>query len=424
MAAITGLSITSCSEPAPFSFRESLAEAEEQEASNRQDFDEWSADRRYAYENHNVVPTVPSDLSSDPYDPDFAFRGYADAATPEEVMAAELARGAEPPENPGDIDDSPADGEIAFGHFISRAGEIWQWAPEDPDAVIAMLAEARGPDRVDEPANPAGDEDLQPEAGFRNIIGSSDTREIRSASEGHSMTGYPLRTFGALNPDGQSQTVPASGCTATKIGSRHLLTAGHCVNVGGQGENAGWIFRDWWPGQDGMHQFQNGGDPSPNPVKTVLYYFVHQNWLDDSDATDDYAVLILVDNQNSCNLGWIGYEDDDSLATTDHWNWGFPIGSQNCEASEHPLGRCSQSMWGDERTIVRTTGNYAYYYHDTQVGHSGGPLYEIKSGGRYSHVIHSGGYSSVENRGVKITEQVFDNIFGAKETAPSSFCQD
>ena len=63
----------------------------------------------------------------------------------------------------------------------------------------------------------------------------------------------------------------------------------------------------------------------------------------------------------------------------------------------------------------------AYYKHDTQGGHSGSPIYQYNGGNRRIVAVHRGAYSSIENRGVKITNSVFGNISAVKAAWPSNY---
>lgn len=407
-----------------------VAEIDAEEALLEQQFATWSDARRTAYEEHGIIPDVPPELSDDPADPNFVFSGYAQWLSTEEVEEYESGLAADHPQPEASEEDEPDDdGAFDFGYFVSAAGEIWKWNPVDPSATISKILESVdefGPEGepVSHPSTGEGQPISEAEEAFRAIIAAyGDHRQIRSASEGHAMTAYPLRVMGGLQAPGTSDADTAVGCTATKIGPRHLLTAGHCVNVGGQGAGGGWINRAWWPGQDGMHYYKNSGPIAPNGKRSVVFYWVHSSWLNSSEPTRDVAVLRLQDTQANCNLGWFGYEVDNTLAGTSHWNFGFPIWGMSCANSTWPSApSCRQSMWGESRNIARTTTNYAFYVHATQTGHSGGPVYQVKSGGRFIHAIHKGGYSAVENRGVKINSSVFNSISGAKSAGPSTVC--
>ncbi len=415
-----------------------IAEQEIQELTLERITLEQVAKRRAKYEAWGKVPETPPELTQIIPHEDLQFGGYANAANNHEIEEAALKRSDERPDEEreeSDTSTNPND----FGIFVNSSGEIWHWRPKNPDATRKQL-EGSNLDIIAKQSSPPSeraaasdheerweaDDEFKTDLGFDTSVLFSvfgtDTREIRSKAVGHSLTSYPLHTIGALNPDGTASTNPNSGCTATKIGPRHLLTAGHCVNVGDQGSNAGWIWRDWWPGQDGVDNYENGGDSSPNGIKNIKWYWVHSNWLNDGTKSKDYAVLILYDNSSSCNFGWLGYQVDNSLAATSHWNFGFPSWQYQCSASPVTSNWCWQSMYGSKRNIVRTTSSYAYYYHDTQGGHSGGPVYQVKNGDRYIHAIHRGHYSSVENYGVKIKSAVFDNIFAVKQAWPSTVC--
>jgi V8-like Glu-specific endopeptidase len=233
------------------------------------------------------------------------------------------------------------------------------------------------------------------------------------------MTCYPLRVIGALEPDGQDTDSPNARCTATKIGPRHLITAGHCVHTGGSGGSL--VLRDWWAGQDGMDFYANGGAAAPNGVRNIQWYWIHSGWLNSAEYNRDYAVLILYDSSSTVGLGWFGYKVDWSLATTSAWNFGFPVWGNTCANSNWADNSCRNSMWGMSATIARTTATMAYYRHDTQDGHSGSPIYQYNGGNRQLVAVHKGAYTSVENRGVKITNTVFDNISAVKAAWPSSY---
>ncbi|MFK7888601.1 MAG: serine protease [Gammaproteobacteria bacterium] len=374
--------------------------------------------RREAYEKFGIVPPVPASLSRNPQDPDFRFAGYAREATDAEAEEALIhGRGADSIEG----EDFREDTDV--GVFVNEAGEMWRWKPRNRRAVIEQAREKLGLDATAQaseawsgkgaPRHIEGDQENE-----RAILGT-DSRNIRSADAGHSMTSYPLRAIGALAPNGRDGNSPNARCTATKFGPRHLLTAAHCVHGGGSG--GGWSYKDWWGGQDGMNFYANGGDPSPNGVRDIQWYWVPSGWLDSGQNNRDYAVLILYDTPSTVGLGWLGTKVDYTLAGTSHWNFGFPIWGNTCANSNWSGNSCRNSMWGMSRNIARTTLSFAYYSHDTQDGHSGSPIYQYNGGNRKIVAVHKGAFSGLENRGVKINRQVFDNIQAVKAAWPSAY---
>ncbi|MDX1556442.1 MAG: trypsin-like peptidase domain-containing protein, partial [Xanthomonadales bacterium] len=360
--------------------------------------------RRRAYLEEGIVPDVPSSLSDDPRNPEFIFEGYSTPATAAEALAAQ--------ERAGKADDEPdvadkADAPKDLGVFINPAtGEMWRWKPANVKQRVAELRalSKEGGSETETPGYAGAgtvEEDGVPfEESASKIIGNSDQRQIRSKTSGHSMTSYPWRAIGGLNPDGQNSNSPNALCTATKIGPRHLLTSGHCVHTGGGGGSFMW--RDWWPGQDGMDKYVNGGDPSPKGVYNIQWYWVHSDWINSGQNNKDYAVLILYDSPSAVGLGWFGLKVDNTLANTSAWNFGYPSWGNTCENSTYTNNSCRNSMWGMSEKIVSTSLSYAYYKHDTQGGHSGSPVYQYNGGNRQIIAVHKG-ESVTTNRGIKIT---------------------
>lgn len=408
--------------------------------------------RRVAWERDGTVPTIPDSLTTYGDAAEFKFQGYAKLGTPKEAYEAQIRAGQD--ESAVRCTDTPtqdsSDDPNDFGVFINSVGEMWQWKPIDGQTRGAQLRQrarlTEGATSVDantgcdphlvdsgdidqsaiaastQPASSNAEVDLsitteQPIP--KVILGNDDSRQIRSATSGHCMTCYPWRAIGALTPDGTNGNSPNAWGTATKIGPRHLLTAAHAVHTGGSGGS--WLWRDWWPGQDGMNQFLNGGDPSPNGVYNIEWYWVPSRWLNNGWRTRDYAVLILYDSPQAVSLGWFGYNVDLTLANTSAWNFGYPLGGNTCDNSLLANKSCQQSLWGHSAKITRTTVNYVFYKHDTQNGHSGSPVYQINNGNRQIVAVHQGGFTAVENRGVKIRSSVFDNISAVIGLWPSEY---
>lgn len=389
--------------------------------------------RRSDFEQFGIVPPPPAELVAMIPADELVFEGYGEEATQQDLeeeaardaadqaaIEAALAAGEETPS-----DETPSSPENDFGVFKNSAGEVWRWVPTDVEATRARLRsldESFETEDVSASHFVPAEEAEYAQDKLRDIIGG-DQRELRSADNSYSMTSYPYRAIGALVDSAvPSWLGPDVDCTAHKIGPRHLLTSAHCINSGNMGPNAGWKPRKWWPGADGIDRRLNGGDPSPNGTKGIIWAWVHSGWLDHGTTRDDYAVLILSDTAATCGLGWLGYNVDYSLAATGHHLWGFPGETLNCAASPLSNDNCDGSMYGDNRNIIRTTTRWAFYRIDTQGGQSGSGVYEINGSNRKIHAIHRGPFGSVENRGVKIRSNVFSGIHSAKSAWPSAVC--
>lgn len=402
-----------------FSQKWATATVEQEEAQLEADALAEALARKERYLATGAPPTVPRALSSNPYDPSFQFVGYADEATDADVQAMEARMDRELRLPMSAEEQASLDKDFyqqdSLGLFVNMVGETWRWRLSSTTVQL--------PDPLateDLPVNPSSYEDTE-EATLANkilIIGSDD-RQVRSAWAGHDMTAYPWNVMGALDPDGQPSNTPKSTCTATKIGPRHLLTAGHCVWSGGAGGKK--RLRDWWRGQDGLDQYMTGGDPSPNPIKNMEWYWVAPGWYDHGWSSQDYAVLMLYDNQSSADIGTLGLRVDSTLAGTEAWNFGYPGSSYTCASSPRPDKLCSNSMWGMKANITRTEIPYLFFKHDVQKGHSGSPLYQIDNNKRYVVGVVTTSYTDWENRGVKIRKVVFDNIQAVKNAWPSSY---
>lgn len=390
--------------------------------------------RRAALEQTGIAPTVPSSLSADPYDPQYVFLGYMPIATREQEEAHFARQRTQTirPASEEELASTFGDQEIALV-FVNAAGEQWGLRSRGlADQLAARrlalggsdardIGGSTGDDRVvlDEIAAPQP-EPIRLKTG-RGVLGSDD-RSLRSADNGFNMTSYPWRAMGVLVTDGaNTANGPNVKCSAFKVGERHLLTAAHCVFTEGGGEGS-LMLRDWWPGADGLDKSMNGGDPSPNNYKNILWYAYDPKYLFNGWDSRDFAVLVLADNQSSCNLGWFGYREDYSLAGTWMWNFGYPAQTQTCSASPRGDKQCGGSVYGMEAKITRTEAPYLFFKHDTTEGHSGSPVYDLVDGIPQAVGIVKASYTSVENAGIKIRDLVFDFIETARDKNPSSYC--
>lgn len=388
------------------------------------------AARRTAYERTGAIPTVPPSLSSNPADPEYVFLRYVHVATAAERASyvARIANQVAPTPTTEEL----ADYETTFeqdaaggviGVYVNDAGEMWGYRPRDIVNRLQARRAAAGDPNVRSTAASATVPDSAAGALVQalGMIGA-DNRELRSTLSGHSMTSYPWRAFGALVRNGTDTAgQPDLHCSATKIGERYLLTAGHCSFDAGGGK--GTLYpADWWPGADGLGKKLGGADPSPNGKKNILWYFYSKKFVDKGWWSRDYAVLVLYDNASSCALGSLGYRVDNSLAGQSTWNFGYPGDSRSCAASPDPAKTCGGSLWGTSSSITRTEIPYIFYKHDTDHGQSGSAVYDYNGGNRQIVGHVQGTYTSLENRGIKLRNRVYDLIDSARDDHPSAAC--
>lgn len=172
----------------------------------------------------------------------------------------------------------------------------------------------------------------------RGILGDelADDRRVRVTST-TTLTGYPFRTIGALNG---TSGAGFTGCTGTRVGPRHVLTAAHCVlSEGGTWTTSGWFH----PGQTNSTH-PNGAAVSWSGVY-ARDYRVSRRW--------DYALLYLQDRADSTSLGWMGVRWWNSASSYNGLLaslYGYPSktgsGTSDCQASVLSNKNCDGWMYG------------------------------------------------------------------------------
>ena len=325
-----------------------------------------------------------------------------------------------------------------WGYFINPVGETWRWRPRDPVATYMAIRRSNREEFIElaveetVPKVRGADETRQGEDGgdggedaFRSagILGP-DNRLLRSEVNGNSMTSINQSwiRMGGLPSDTWDPQLGIDNTmgTATKIGPRHLLTAGHNVWAGG-------VFfpKDWWAGEDGVANDTGlAGTDAPNGNKNIDWYFVAPGWYEDGENYHDYAVLMLYDNASSAQFPSFGFKEDYALAGQSVWNFGIPWPNNSCSASPFDSNECRSSQYGHLKPVRRTEASYVFTAHDVQEGHSGGPVYVWDNGKRNIVAIVKSSYTSQENRHLKIQSRVFDTLLAVMNARPSSYCTD
>jgi V8-like Glu-specific endopeptidase len=387
------------------------------------------------------VPPVPAALSNNPSDPDLEFAGR-NVPLPYAVQQALEQRRVARDRTVDTLSDRDFDARAAqeaAAHLGRRrdvaaalgwrfdgrddlhvtvlpTGDIWRRkrasthvvVPRDGEAGSAPLA-AGTPDELR--ALPAG---LR-----TKILGGSDSRELRSTFNGFDMGSSVWEPKGAIVDDGRTgQEVPVEvDCSATKIGKRRVVTAGHCLFKNGSwNDNTQWI-----PGADGVAGLMNGADPSPNGLKTSFARIVRGPWFDHEWGNYDFGLFILHDNASSCSLHWHGWRKRSGLLNDTVHLYGYPDETGTCTASPLDDDACHGSIYGNDAAISYAGSYRVHYPIDTQPGQSGSSFYEI-DGARYVLGVHQGEYSNSVNQGVRINDGNRDMINDAASDYPALAC--
>lgn len=174
----------------------------------------------------------------------------------------------------------------------------------------------------------------------RGILGDSlaDDRRARVTST-TTLTSYPYRTIGALNG---TSSAGFTGCTGTRVGPRHVITAAHCV----LSETGTWTTSGWFhPGQT------NATHPNAGGTAVSWSGVYARDWR--VDGRYDYALLYLQDRANSTALGWMGMEWFNSSSYEGKYVslYGFPSktgtsDTRRCQASALSNKNCDGWMYG------------------------------------------------------------------------------
>jgi V8-like Glu-specific endopeptidase len=219
-------------------------------------------------------------------------------------------------------------------------------------------------------------------AALEVIIGRDDRVRIRST------TNTPWRRYCALRitfPSGR--TFRGSG---SLIGSRAVLTAGHCVFMRAEG---GWARSvEVIPAMDGATR-PYGSAQSSN-LRSVV------GWTRDQNPEYDYGCIILPQGAfGGRNLGRFGFAALSSMALL----------AKPVVLAGYPGDKPFAELWGMSRKIKRVTPRTLVYDIDTVGGQSGAPVYLKRNGKRLIVGIHNYG-ASTGNSATRVIPSVYQRL--------------
>lgn len=309
----------------------------------------------------------------------------------------------EPRDVPGTGPGAPAEGFVAFNP--GSGNEFMIAIPADVLRRIGTAALRTGLNKpgISTPAAPERPRPTSPTTGERSIpllhsaswSGGVDNR-TRLSSLTAGTTRWVWRAIADLG-----------GCTATMVGPRHAITAGHCIyNRANSAWNTGFNVT---PGRAGANW---NYDRALVPSAPFTWYFTPVGWrqANPPGGTGQFDIGILVISKRLGDAtSWMGWWNgsDTYLQSTPIWNRGFPL----CASTANGVARADDP--GDPGSSVTCTASHLYgdpspcsignfsrddgtgwtrrlaHGCDASAGQSGSPLYLFRDNTPYVTAIHT-----------------------------------
>jgi glutamyl endopeptidase len=211
-------------------------------------------------------------------------------------------------------------------------------------------------------------------------------------------TVYPWRANALLKINVPGKSDPFLG-TGWFIGPYALVTAAHVVYPREPGVYAGWASQiEVIPGSNGI------SDTPPFGSFISNNFSCPDGWQSEGDQRLDYGVVLLTQGIGSQvgTYGFSTYSDDDLTSAVANLA-GYPEYKPDGTPA---LG----TQWYDAGNVTHVDESFIYYDLAAQPGESGSCVYRNIGEERSAIAIHTAGQSTGTDRGLRITEYVFENL--------------